>query len=129
MRSTTAMAMTWERLQGATIHERIVEHNGEIEGLAVTLRDGTHACLWIQQDAEGNGPGWAELMEIEGHPPCSFCGSKDHQRGLCPKFTGRETYQLIDSDGRRYALGSREHCEAESDRLLDGAGHIEPTGS
>lgn len=51
----------------------IVVSEGETEweefpGIRVRARDGSEHILWIQQDAEGNGPGWITPEKVKEAP-------------------------------------------------------------
>lgn len=44
----------------------VVEDGGDGWGLRVMVR-GKQVAVWIQADAENNGPGWVEVEDIDGN--------------------------------------------------------------
>jgi hypothetical protein len=57
-----------ERLLGGTITgalESEDDFGDEFFGIRV-MKDGKQLAVWVQSDAEGNGPGWIEVEEIDG---------------------------------------------------------------
>ena len=52
-------------LIGATIVGAVIDENDEFYGLRLALPGKTDHVAWINCDAEGNGPGWIDVAEIE----------------------------------------------------------------
>lgn len=51
------------RIVGATISTALGTKDGESFGFRVITKDGNVLDCWVDQDAEGNGPGWLDIQK------------------------------------------------------------------